>query len=74
MEGKEADRIGATEVDINTLFGLFQIWQDDENISQDDFFVFIQTPSVDRELFLKEYCTYDFKEVGESTVIRFKLN
>lgn len=73
MENKQATQIAAKEVDINMLYGLYLLQMQKEDISQDDFFVFVQTPSSERDTFLNTYCNYEFKEVGETTVIKLKV-
>lgn len=73
MEGRNANQIAATETDINTLYGLYLLWSKNEDIDQSEFMDFIQSPSIDREAFLDEYCNYEFIEMGNTLILKFAL-
>lgn len=73
MEERKATQIGATEAEINTLYGLYPIWTENEDIELNDFMEFIQSPSSDRELFLDQYCNYEIIDVGDTPILKFKL-
>ena len=74
MEERKTTQIAATEVDINLLYGLYMLEPGMDQASQDEFYDFISTESIERELFLEKYCEYQYKEINEVVVVQFKVN
>lgn len=56
-------------LDTEALFVIFIGLEGNSEKTPEDFNEFLSIDSVDRRLFLDKYCDYEFKPVGETTVL-----
>lgn len=73
MEEKSVIQIAANETDLNTIFGLYLLEKNDDNITQDDFLEFLQSPSIERDIFLNNHTIFDFIEREDGCILKIKL-
>lgn len=59
-------------LDTDVLFVIYLGLPGNEEKTPEDFNLFLSIDSVDRRLFLDEYCDYSFEEKGEQTVLIYK--
>lgn len=59
--------------DTEVLYGKYLEMPGNEDKSIDMFYEFLAIESIDRQLFLDEYCMYDFITVENSVVLKYSL-
>lgn len=59
--------------DTEALFVIFIGIAGNEEKTPEDFNEFLSIDSVDRRLFLDEYCDYELKEVGKTMVLVYSM-
>lgn len=59
--------------DTETLYGKYIEIPGNEDASFDDFYEFLSVESAGRQLFLEEYCTYEFIEVENTVVLKYSV-
>ena len=59
--------------DTETLYGKYIEIPGNEGAGLDDFYEFLSVESAGRQLFLEEYCTYEFVEAGNTVVLKYSV-
>lgn len=57
---------------VTTMFTAYQKFTGNNQVTYDDLFSFLTTPTPEREEFLAKYCSYNYSSAGNIVLTKYK--